>query len=112
MKTRGLYPCQPSSLLSILALSIGLFGSSSAMAETEVEALRRELAEQKEVIRQILAAQQAQKEVSAKVDAQAKAAAETPTNGTAAQAVASALQNVTIYGVLDGGFEHITNIGS
>lgn len=116
MKIRALHPCRPNSFASILAFSIGLSAAPLAMAETEVEALRRELAEQKEVIRQILAAQQAQKEVSAKVEAkveaQAKAAAETPNSGTTAQAVASALQNITLYGVLDGGFEHITNIGS
>lgn len=103
----------PRALSSILALAMGLCVSPFAMAETEIEALRRELAEQKEIIRQILAAQQVQKEtaakVEAKVEAQAKAAAASPAP-TATNAVAEATKNITFYGVLDGGFERITNI--
>lgn len=103
----------PRAISSILALAMGLSVSPFAMAETEIEALRRELAEQKEIIRQILAAQQVQKEtaakVEAKVEAQAKAAAASPAPA-ATNAIADATKNITFYGVLDGGFERITNI--
>jgi len=101
----------PKAISSVLALAMGLSVSPFAMAETEIEALRRELAEQKEIIRQILAAQQVQKEtaakVEAKVEAQAKAVAAAP---SATDAIAEATKNLTFYGVLDGGFERITNV--
>ncbi|MEI7432535.1 MAG: porin [Betaproteobacteria bacterium] len=77
--------------------------------------MRRELAEQKQIIKQILATQEAQKAASAKVEAkveeQAKVVAQS-SGGGAAQAIASAMPNVSLYGVLDGGFERITNIGT
>lgn len=49
-----------------LCLSFVLL-SAPALAETEIEALKRELAEQKELIKQILEAQASQKAVNAKV---------------------------------------------
>ena len=88
--------------------ALGLLLSVPAFAETEIETLRRELAEQKEIIRQILAAQQAQKDASAKVEA--KVEAQAAAKATSAAPASASTPPVTVYGVLDGGFERITNI--
>ena len=89
--------------ISAVAVWVGLAVSMPALAETEIEALKRELAEQKEMIRQILAAQESQKVVNAKVEAQAAEA-----KGAVASAASG--NTFTLYGVLDGGVEHISNV--
>ena len=89
--------------ISAVAVWVGLAVSMPALAETEIEALKRELAEQKEMIRKILAAQESQKVVNAKVEAQAAEA-----KGAVASAVSG--NTFTFYGVLDGGVEHISNV--
>lgn len=87
------------------AVSLGfVLLSTPVLAETEIEALKRELAEQKELIKKILAAQESQKAVNAKVEAQAAA--------TQAHSAATApgAPTFTFYGVLDGGVERISNV--
>ncbi len=94
-------------MVGAIAGVLGLGTALPAAAETEIEALRRELAEQKAMIRSILADQSAQKA------AQSKAAA-TPAQAESKPAASASgialMPNLTIYGILDGGFEHITNI--
>ncbi len=85
-----------------IAAAIGMGAAYPAMAETEIEALKRELAEQRALLQQLLAERQAEKTAAAKAPAAAPAAA----------AAAPAAPAVTIYGILDAGVEHITNIGA
>lgn len=93
---------RPLSLALIGALGLG--ASVPAFAETEIEALRRELAEQKALIQSILAERKADKAAAA--SAPVAVAAPAARSGSAL----AALPPVTFYGVLDGGVEHITNI--
>lgn len=96
--------------LGLLALTI----SVPAFAETEIETLRREVAEQKQLIQKILAAQEAQKAQDIQTGG--------PTRGTGLQAgvpAGPAIPALTIYGVADvdishadSGFGSKTNIGS
>lgn len=86
--------------LAVVA-AIGVGAAHPALAETEIEALKRELAEQRVLLQTLLAEREAQK----------AAAAKAPAAPPAAQAVAGT-PAVTIYGVLDGGIEHITNVAS
>lgn len=123
--------------LALLALTAPV----PAFAETEIEALRREVAEQKVLIQQIMAAQQAQAAQLAQAQQAAQAAAPAPapstivaaqqpqdvmTGGTnrgtglqAAVPVGPALPALTIYGVADvnvsradSGYGEKTNVGS
>ncbi len=105
--------------LAVLALS----ASVPAFAETEIEALRREVAEQRALIQQIMAAQAAQK---APVAQQAPNPQDVqtggPNRGTGLQAGVPTSPNapaLTIYGVADVDVSHAdsgyggkTNIGS
>ncbi|MGJ7914076.1 porin [Massilia sp. LXY-6] len=96
--------------VGILALTMSI----PAFAETEIEALRREVAEQRLLIQKILAAQEAQKGQDIQTGG--------PSRGTGLQAgvpTGPAVPVLTIYGVLDvdvshadSGFGHKTNIGS
>lgn len=80
-------------LASALTAAFGCIGSMPALADSEIEALKRELAEQKQLIGKLMVAQEAQKQVNAKVEAQA-AAKETATADKAAP-------GISVYGVAD-----------
>lgn len=87
----------------LLAAAIaGLMAAAAApaMADSEIDALKRELAEQRKLIEKLLADRDA--------DKKAQAAAPAP----AAQAGVAGAPAVTIYGVIDGGVERITNVQS
>jgi predicted porin len=111
---KNTYKPQPRILASAIALALGAGVAMPASAETEVEALRRELAEQKALINKILAEQQSQKEsvkaVEKKADAATAAAAQPAASGKAKSLTSPFGPDVSIYGVLDGGLEHITNV--
>lgn len=87
--------------LGFLALML----TTPASAETEIEALKRELAEQKQLISKILAEQAARKP-------------QEQSGAPAASPAASAAQTekdtptLTFYGLVDVGVEHITNISN
>jgi len=98
--TRKLFAGRKRTLGLMVAAAIGLGAAHPALAETEIEALKRELAEQRVLLQTLLAEREAQKAAAAKAPAAQPAAAQ----------AASSAPAVTIYGVLDGGVEHITNI--
>jgi len=83
-----------------VALALGLGSAQPAFAETEIEALKRELAEQRAMLQALLAER----------DAQKTAAASTPAAAAAPAKVAASAPAVAFYGVLDGGVEHITGV--
>jgi predicted porin len=89
-------------LVGALIAAFGLAGALPAQADSEVDALRRELAEQRQLIQKLMGQQESQKQAVSNIE-QKVAAAPAPS--------ASALpQGVSIYGVLDGGVEHVTNV--
>lgn len=100
-----------------IAALLGTLGMASAIpahAETEVDALKRELAEQRALINKLLAAQTTQKEAIEKIEARPVQAA-----ATAGSNPPSLPQGLTIYGTLDvnvansnSGFGSKTTIGS
>lgn len=87
------------------AICLALAPAAFAANGDSIEALRQDLERQKEIIQRLeqrLSEEvAARKQVDQKVEAQAAAAAKP-----------AAKPLVTIYGVLDGGVEHITNIGA
>ncbi|WP_459949267.1 porin [Denitratisoma sp. agr-D3] len=105
---------KPRLLVGAIAATLGAGAALPAAAETEIEALRRELAEQKALISRILADQKAQKEtvqaVQMKAEKAEAAVAAAPASSSAKSLMSAFGPNVTIYGVLDGGIEHISNI--
>lgn len=80
-------------LVKALSATFGCLAAMPVLADSEIEALKRELAEQKQLIGKLLAAQESQKQINAKMEAQtvAKAppAAETSPSG------------ISVYGVAD-----------
>ncbi|MBD5803147.1 Outer membrane porin protein precursor [Azoarcus sp. Aa7] len=104
---------------TLAAALAGILGSAAAMpalADTEIEALKRELAEQKKLIERLLTTQQAQQEAIAKTKAEALAAVKVPTKEPVAGQADSSL---TVYGVadvniasMDSGFGQKTTFGS
>lgn len=99
--------------LCIIA-AMGMFSAVPACAETEIEQLKRELAEQKQLIQSLMSAQEAQKTINAKVEAQALSGSK-----DAASSTATAIPGVTFYGTADlnvastnSGFGRKTSIGS
>ena len=98
-------------LAGALSAAFGCFASMPLLAETEIEVLRRELAEQKQLIGKLLAAQETQKQINAKVEMQAATKEAAPT--------ASATSGISVYGVADvnvssmnSGAGHKASIGS
>lgn len=83
---------RPTRLAVAGAGALGLMAAWPAFAQTDIEALGREVAEQKQVIQRLVAEQEAQKAAAAKAGGGAP--------------------GVTIYGTLDGGVERITNVQS
>ncbi len=86
----------------LAAAVVGVGAASPALAESEIEALKRELAEQRALLQKLLDERAQEK------GAAASAPAATPV-AVPVQA-ASAKPLMSVYGVLDGGVEHITNI--
>lgn len=86
-------------LLTVAIAGLLAAVAAPAFADSEIDALKRELAEQRKLIEQLLADRQADK----------KAAPAAVAAAPAANAVTST-PGVKIYGILDGGVEHITNI--
>jgi predicted porin len=85
----------------LLAVAIGSLLTAAAMpafADAEVDALKRELAEQRKLIEKLLA------------DKEAKPAAPVAA-APAAPAAVTSTPAVRIYGIVDGGVEHLNNIG-
>lgn len=106
----GVTVFRPRLLAGAIAATLGLTAALPAFAETEIEALRRELAEQKALISSILADQKSQKETVKEVQKQAAAAAAAPAASSAKSLMSAFGPSVTVYGILDGGIEHITNV--
>lgn len=75
--------------------AIGIAAAMPAAAESEIEALKRELAEQKQLIQKLMAAQEQQTRTTAKLEAQASTA------GSGATPSATAIPGVTFYGTAD-----------
>lgn len=85
----------------LLAVAIGSLLTAAAMpafADAEVDALKRELAEQRKLIEKLLADKEAKPAPVAAAPAAPAAVTSTPA--------------VRIYGIIDGGVEHINNIGA
>lgn len=80
-------------LVKALSATFGCLAAMPVLADSEIEALKRELAEQKQLIGKLLAAQESQKQINAKMEAQTVAkvppAAETSPSG------------ISVYGVAD-----------
>lgn len=96
--------------IALLLAGLGAASSFSAHAETEVEALKRELAEQRALIEKLLATQNSQKAAIEKIEARPAQAA-TPAAGLP--------QGLTLYGTLDvnaaasnSGYGRKTTLGS
>lgn len=101
--------------LACLLAGLGLAAALPAQAETEIEALKRELAEQKVLIQRLLQAQENQQQVNAKIEAQTAAVAQ----AQKAAPAAGGLPGVTFYGTADvnvsrtnSGFGAKTGVGS
>lgn len=91
-------------LAGALIGALSLMTALPALADSEIEALKRELAEQRKLIQTLLEQQESQKKTVAKIEQQAA--------GSGSPGAPSAAPAVTVYGLLDGGIEHITNITS
>ncbi|WP_174875395.1 porin [Vogesella oryzae] len=85
-------------IIAALALS-----AMPAQAETEIEALKRQLAEQGQLIQTLLKQQESQQQAVSKIEQKVATA-------PAAAPGFSLPQGVTFYGVLDGGIESISNV--
>ncbi len=89
-------------LLAVAIAGVMAAAAAPAMADSEVDALKQELAAQRKLIEQLMAERAADKKAAAAAPAAAPVAAA----GTAV----TSTPNVRIYGILDGGVEHITNV--
>lgn len=89
---------QQALLASMLAMG-ALTAAQPALAETEIESLKRELAEQRKLIERLLAAQPAQ--AAAPSAAPAAPAPAAPTAATPATAAAASPSNFSFYGTID-----------
>lgn len=98
--TKEMFAGRKRSVGLAVAAVIGLGSAHPALAESEIEALKRELAAQRVLLQTLLAEREAQKAAAASAPAAAPAPAK----------AAAGAPLVTFYGVLDGGIEHITNI--
>lgn len=93
-------------LVLALAAALGIGASLPAQAESEIEALKRELAEQRALIQRLLAQQESQDKAVTRIEQKvASAPAAAP-----ASSMPGLPKGLSIYGILDGGVERITNI--
>lgn len=94
--------------LAAALLALGATGLAlPARAESEVEALKRELAAQRQLIQQLLAQQESQKKAVERIEQQAAAPAPVPVAAAPAPLLP---QGIQMYGVLDGGVERISHV--
>lgn len=92
-------------LLAVAIAGLLTVAAAPALADSEIDSLKRELAEQRKLIEKLLAEREADK----------KAAAAAPAPAATAASVANAVTSspgIKIYGILDGGIEHITNVAT
>ena len=113
MKRVKLFPVPKQTLVCVLA-SVGMITTIPAFAQTEIELLKKELAEQKQLIQSLLKAQESQKQINAKVEAQSAAGGKSATVGSE-----TAIPGITFYGVGDvnvartnSGFGNKTSVGT
>jgi predicted porin len=90
-------------LLSVAIAGLLAAGSMPAMADSEIDSLKRELAEQRKLIERLLSEREADKKAQA-----AAPVAAIP----AGKAAVTSTPGITIYGILDGGVEHLSNIAT
>jgi predicted porin len=88
-----------------VAAVLALGAAQPVLAESEIEALKRELAEQRALLQSLIAEREAEKAQKA-----AQAAAPTAPAAASASAKTANAPAISFYGVLDGGLERITNI--
>lgn len=98
--TRRLFAGNRRALGLAAAMTLGIGAAHPALAESEIEVLKRELAAQRALLQTLLAEREAQKTAAVSAPATPAAAAKAAAGGPV----------LTFYGVLDGGIEHITNI--
>lgn len=101
-------------IINCAMCGVGLLSAMPAFAETDIEELKRELAEQKQLIQKLLMAQDSQKTS----DVKAQSSTPVPSN-KAKPANGPLIPGLTFYGTLDvnasssnSGFGHKTTIGS
>ena len=80
-------------LVKAVSATFACLAALPVCAETEMEALKRELAEQKQLIGKLLAAQESQKQINAKMEAQTVAKAPEPSE--------PATSSISVYGMAD-----------
>lgn len=93
-------------LVGALIAALGVSASLPARADSEVEALKRELAEQRVLIQRLLAQQESQDRAVTRIE---QKVASTPAPAPASS-TPGLPKGLSIYGILDGGVEHISNI--
>jgi predicted porin len=96
-KSNGLQP----RLLPALIAAMMAAAAMPALADSETEALKKELAEQRKLIEKLMADRDADKKAAPPAAAPAAPAAATAVTSTS---------GVSLYGVIDGGYEHISNV--
>ena len=89
---------KPSHLAALMAIGFGLCSVPALAADSEIEALKKELAEQRQMIEKLLAERKAAPAATQAVAAPATSASGKP--------------EVEIYGILDTGIEMLTNAGT
>ncbi|MFH1870824.1 MAG: porin [Pseudomonadota bacterium] len=95
MKSAKSFPETKQTVVRVLA-SVGLITAMPAFAQTEIELLKKELAEQKQLIQSLLKAHESQKQINAKVEAQSSAGGKSATARSE-----TAIPGLTFYGVVD-----------
>jgi len=112
---RGGFARKP--LIGALVAVWGLASALPAQAETEIEVLKRELAEQRVqlaeqrgLIQNLMAQQENQKKTVSSIEQKVAAAPVAAPVAPAAGSGSLLPKGMSIYGVLDGGVEHITNV--
>lgn len=94
MNNHNAFPSRQRKLAYFIS-AIGLLAAMPAFAETEVEALKRELAEQKQLIQKLIANQDSQTQAIAKMETQSASGANTKASST------TAIPGITFYGTVD-----------
>lgn len=94
-------------LSAALIAAVGIGCTLPAHADSEIDALKRELAEQRALIQRLLSQQQSQDQAVTRIEQKVAAA---PVAAPAAAPTSALPKGVTIYGVLDGGVERISNV--
>ncbi|MBI5900796.1 MAG: porin [Rhodocyclales bacterium] len=113
MKKRYLILPKRALICAILG-GLGLANAMPAFADAEIDALKREFADQKRLIERLLAAQESQKQINAKVEAQV-----TSVSQSTSSSAEPGGQSISFYGVadvniasMDSGFGRKVSLGS